>query len=311
MTPRHPNKLVALSKAAWRAGAFTLVELLVVIGIIAVLIAMLLPALNAARAQAQSTQCMSNLRQMGLALMMYHDANRGKLIIGAWDPGSTPNLYPSGFFWANELVAQNYLKTVVGIDANGAPINDVGVFRCPSGNDDQGNPAAAVWSADGANNGYLKGNPWPDAASGIAMWYALNMGVAVPGQWKVGDPKDNPFGRFQGNNAQFAVQQGDVRWRRSVSLIRKPTQMIMVLDGNTDNLTNPPANPGSGPYTRRIAGRHGKKTNAGRDGKCNMVFFDGHVEAVDTMIFTNSPNHATFKSIDFPGGPLFFLNHQR
>lgn len=62
-----------------RRHGFTLTELLVVIGVIAVLIALLLPALSAARKQAKNTTCMSNLRQIGLCMNSYAAMNQGKL----------------------------------------------------------------------------------------------------------------------------------------------------------------------------------------------------------------------------------------
>jgi len=121
---------------------FTLVELLVVIGIIALLISMLLPALQRARDQAQTTQCLSNLRQFGQAFAIYAAEYGGHLPYGDWRPNTnTWNTTSSTANWPVILANVMYKKKgnfmtsqnigTGGIN-NAAIIASKKLFVCPS-----------------------------------------------------------------------------------------------------------------------------------------------------------------------------------
>lgn len=99
--------------------AFTLVELMVVIGIVSILAAILLPTLSRSKASARATTCLSNLRQIGLAVRLYIDENENRL----------PTMYDGGL-GTNAMLTNTLLPTV---DQVLVPyLVTTNLLRCPS-----------------------------------------------------------------------------------------------------------------------------------------------------------------------------------
>jgi len=263
---------------ARRFRAFTLVELLVVIGIIAVLVAILLPALNKARNQALTTQCLSNLRQIGQGVVNYATENNGYIVPDGYVTAAEGNVNS----WETLLINGGYVphSDLPSGASSAIPPFTNSVFYCPVGLSDMlstGKPTAA-FDLQGERPQRFQVDATLSSAQGLIIdsWYGIN-GVDYPTVPTANMTKWH-FLTISLPVTSSSFPQGFILPK--LSQMHKSSDLALIFDGTGDNMWigyYSPAPISDG--TWRIQGRHGQTVN-GVPALTNILFVDGHADSI-------------------------------